>query len=153
MESRYHPIIETLKVNEDGTEIILNGEKLVIRTTHHPTQRKPTLSVHINGKRVTVQKLVCEAWHGVAPTGEHVARKVDELAGNHYSNLFWGKRGMTVSSVIGSKAIEKKRKMTMEVYEDIMARSQTKTVDAVLKELKISDSTFYKFRKKHVNKK
>ena len=153
MEMRYHPIIESLKVNEDGTIIELNNERLVIKTTHHPSQRKPTLSVHVNGKRVTVQKLVCEAWHGVTPTAEHVARRVDENAGNHYKNLFWGKRGMTVSSVIGSKAIENKRKMTMEVYEDIIARSQNSTVDAILKELNISDSTFYKFRKLYVNKK
>jgi hypothetical protein len=150
MEYRYHPIIENLKVSEDGSIILKNGQPAVIIIDKLPHARTTRKLVGFGLKKVTVTRLVCEAWHGIAPTGEHAARKVDQSAGDHYSNLYWGKKGNTISS---AKGVPKPtRKMTAEVYANIVKRSKTETVRAILKELDISENRFYQYRKKHVKK-
>jgi hypothetical protein len=147
MQHRYHPIIEGMKVSEDGSEILLNGEAMKINVQKIPHMRNERKVVTINRKNVNTIRLVCEAWHGVAPTGEHAARRVDEAKGDHYSNLFWGKKGMTLSAAQDAK--KPTRKMNAEVYQSILERSKTESVKAILKELDISVNRFYQYRKKH----
>jgi hypothetical protein len=150
MESRYHPIIENLKVSEDGSIITLNGQPVIIASDHPAHMRNPRKLVRFGKKNVTIIRLVCEAWHGIAPTGEHAARRVDEEKGDHYSNLFWGKKGMTLSSAKG--VVHPTVKMTPEVYANVMNRSKKESIKAILKELDISENRFYQYRKKHVEK-
>lgn len=150
MEYRYHPIIENLKVSEDGTLILMNGDPMTIASDHPAHMRNPRKLVRFGKKNVTIIRLVCEAWHGIAPTGEHAARRVDEAAGDHYSNLFWGKKGMTLSSAKG--VVQPTAKMNKEVYANVMKRSKKETIRAILKELDISENRFYQYQKKHVEK-
>ncbi|MFE3849118.1 hypothetical protein ACFX5D_14190 [Flavobacterium sp. LB3P45] len=150
MEFRYHPIIENLKVSEDGSIITLNAQLVIIASDHPAHMRNPRKLVRFGKKNVTVIRLVCEAWHGIAPTGEHAARRVDEAKGDHYSNLFWGKKGMTLSSAKG--VVQPTLKMTPEVYANVMNRSKKESIRAILKELDISENRFYQYRKKHVEK-
>lgn len=150
MQHRYHPIIEGLKVSEDGSEILMNGQPVIIASDHPAHMRNPRKLVRFGKKNVNVIRLVLEAWHSLAPTGEHAARRVDEAAGDHYSNLFWGKKGHTLSSAKG--VVQPTLKMTPEVYADIMKRSENETIKAILKELDISENRFYQYRKKHVEK-
>lgn len=150
MEYRYHPIIENLKVGEDGSEILLNGQPVIIASDHPEHMRNPRKIVRFGKKNVTVIRLVCEAWHGISPTGEHAARRIDEAAGDHYSNLFWGKKGMTISSAKG--VVQPTAKMNPEVYASIMKRSEKESIKSILKELDISENRFYQYRKKHVKK-
>jgi hypothetical protein len=150
MEYRYHPIIENLKVSEDGSEILRNGQPVIIASDHPVHMRNPRKIVRFGKKNVTVIRLVCEAWHGISPTGEHAARRVDEAAGDHYSNLYWGKKGMTLSAAKG--VVQPTLKMTPEVYANIKERSATESIRAILKELDISENRFYQYRKKHVEK-
>jgi hypothetical protein len=52
MEFRYHPIIENLKINEDGTEILFNGQNMDIKgakATLHKVVRR-ILNVTENGQ-------------------------------------------------------------------------------------------------------
>ena len=150
MEYRYHPIIENLKVSEDGSEILRNGQAVIIASDHPEHMRNPRRIVRFGKKNVTVIRLVCEAWHGISPTGEHAARRVDESKGDHYSNLFWGKKGMTISSAKG--VVQPTLKMTPDVYANIIKRSKKESIRAILKELDISENRFYQYRKKHVKK-
>lgn len=150
MQHRYHPIIEGLKVNEDGSEILMNGQPVIIVSDHPAHMRNPRKIVRFGKKNVTVIRLVIEAWHSLAPTGEHAARRIDEQAGDHYSNLFWGKKGMTLSSAKG--VVQPTLKMTPEVYATIMKRSKKESIRSILKELDISENRFYQYRKKHVKK-
>jgi hypothetical protein len=150
MEFRYHPIIENLKISEDGSEILMNGSPVTIASDHPAHMRNPRKLVRFGKKNVTIIRLVCEAWHGIAPTGEHAARRVDEAKGDHYSNLFWGKKGMTLSSAKG--VVQPTLKMTPEVYAEILEQSKTQSVKAILKEMDISENRFYQYRKKHVEK-
>jgi hypothetical protein len=150
MEFRYHPIIENIKVSEDGSVITLNGQPVIIASDHPEHMRNPRKLVRFGKKNVTIIRLVCEAWHGISPTGEHAARRVDEAKGDHYSNLFWGKKGMTLSSAKG--VVQPTVKMTPEVYANVMNRSKKESIKAILKELDISENRFYQYRKKHVEK-
>lgn len=147
MQYRFHPIIEGLKVNEDGSEILLNGEPMKINVQKIEHMRSERKVVSLNRKVVNTIRLVCEAWHGISPTGEHAARRIDEARGDHYGNLFWGKKGMTLSSAKG--ALRPTAKMSATVYENIVSRSKTETIKAILKELDISENRFYQYRKKH----
>lgn len=152
MEFRYHPIIENLKINEDGTEIQLNGENMDIKVQKIIHTKKVRRIVNINRKAVNTIRLVCEAWHCIAPTGEHAARRIDEKLGDHYSNLCWGKKGMTISSVKEHKWINQVRKMTPEVYAKIQERNKTQSVRAILKDLNISVTIYQRYKNKHVKK-
>lgn len=147
MQYRYHPIIENLKVNEDGSEILMNGEPIKINVQKIEHMRNDRKVVSLNRKVVNTIRLVCEAWHGEAPTGEHAARRIDETKGDHYSNLFWGKKGMTLSSAKGAK--RPTAKMSAIVYSEIMERNKSETIKAILKELDISNNRFYQYQKKH----
>lgn len=150
MEYRYHPILENLKVSEDGSSILINGIEMSIVTQKLPHTRNPRKVVYFHKKGVNTIRLVLEAWHSLAPTGEHAARRVDEQKGDHYSNLFWGKKGHTISSAKG--VIKPTAKMNPKVYAKIMKRSKKESVRAILKDLNISENRFYQYRKKHVKK-
>lgn len=151
MNYRYHPLLEDLKINEDGTEILRKGQVVVIAIDHPEHMRNPRRIVRFGKKNVTVIRLVCEAWHGISPTGEHAARRVDEEKGDHYSNLYWGKKGMTISSAKG--VIQPTAKMSMEVYNEVLELNKKGTsIKAILKEKDISENRFYQFQKKHVKK-
>lgn len=150
LEFRYHPIIKNLKVSEDGSQILRDGQPVIIASDHPLHMRNPRKIVRFGKKNVTVIRLVCEAWHGLSPTGEHAARRVDETTGDHYSNLYWGKKGHTISSAKG--VVQPTLKMTPEVYANVMKRSEKETIRDILKELDISENRFYQYRKKHVKK-
>ena len=57
MEYRYHPIIEGLKVNEDGSEVLLNNVALA-QFENDKSRKNPTIKVNFNNKAhsVTVEK-------------------------------------------------------------------------------------------------
>lgn len=152
MEYRYHPLLEGLKVNEDGSEILQNGTSMLIRSVKLPHTRNKTLQVSFGKKTVNVIRLVCETWHGISPAGDYAARRVDEEKGDHYSNLYWGKKGMTISSAKG--VIQPTAKMSIEVYNEVLELNREgKSIKAILKEKDISENRFYQFQKKHVKSK
>lgn len=88
MEYRYHPIIETLKINEDGTEVYYNGN-LLTPFVNDKSRITPTLKVNFNNKAHSVTKLVCEAWNGLRKHSGQRVSKINLLSNNHYSNLEW----------------------------------------------------------------
>lgn len=90
---RYHPLIEGLKVNEDGTEIIYFGEKLKAVPINRKSRPCDTLLVNFDNRTLSVAKLVCEAWNGLAPNLDFCATRIDPAADFHYKNLFWAKKG------------------------------------------------------------
>jgi hypothetical protein len=87
MEFRNHPIIEGLQVNEDGTEIIFHGERLV-PFENDKSRKNPTLKVNFHSKGHSVTRLVCECWNGLSHHVDQRVSKIDQFS-NHYSNLEW----------------------------------------------------------------
>lgn len=149
---RYHPIIESLKINEDGTVILLNGQAINIYSQDHGKTKKGRKVVTINQKTVTVTRLTLEAWQGVKPSGEMTARRVDENGGDHYSNLYWGKTGSTASNQKDNPSHDARRKLTRETFDDINARCAKETKKALFKEYGIDSSTYYQSKFYEENK-
>lgn len=127
MEYRYHPIIEHLKLNEDGTEILRNNIPVKIKT-----QPNGMRYVHIGSRRISVIKLVCECWHGMADDGSFAARRVDEAAGDHYTNLHWGKQGMTKQTA-ANRNYSAQIKIDESEYREI---EEYRAIGGIRKELK-----------------
>lgn len=152
MQFRYHPVIENLKVNEDGSQLLLGDKELRIYADKLPHMKRERRVVSLCGKMVNTIRLVCECWHGSAPTGEHAARRIDETKGDHYSNLAWGKKGMTISAAKTNDWNNRGMSMTPKLFAKIQKRIENEKVTVVLKELKVSQTTYYNYRKKHVEK-
>lgn len=88
MEYRYHPIIEGLKINEDGTQVYYNGN-LLTTFANDKSRATPTLKVNFNNKAHSVSKLVCESWNGLRKHSGQRVSKINQISNNHYSNLEW----------------------------------------------------------------
>lgn len=145
-EFRYHPIIEGLKVNEDGTEIYLNNELI---KQYQCSNGKMTV---VNNKTLTTMRLVCEAWHGMSENKEYVVKKVDEAKGQHYSNLQWSKRGQGISHK-SSKNFCRPAKWTKKEFLEVKAqRMQGENILDFFKRCKINLKTYYIYNRKYGKK-
>jgi len=74
MEFRNHPILEGLKVNEDGTEIIYLGEKVASKTYNRKGNIIQMEVISIKNKSVTVMRLVNECWNGTAENADYITK-------------------------------------------------------------------------------
>lgn len=91
---RYHPIIEGLRINEDGSSIIYLGDEIPTKKLNRASRNSDTLLVYFNNQQHSVARLVCEAWHGMAENMDFVATRRNPVDGFHYKNLFWAKKGV-----------------------------------------------------------
>lgn len=142
MEFRYHPIIEELRVNEDGTEIYLKD--ILLRSFENDkTRENPTLKVNFNSKGHSITKLICEAWNGLREHSGQRVSKVDILAGNHYSNLEW-KEG-------ASNGIRNfKQKLTTTDIDQIVELLETdKSIREIAKMYDVHFATIARIKKKY----
>lgn len=148
MESKfqYHPIVEGLKVNEDGSEIIYNGKVLKqykIKGTNSSITR-------VKGMNVSVLKLVCECWNGIADSPEFIASLIDENKGSHFSNLEWRKRGEGVyKKKVKRHGTNLKFKTKEELELFIAEKPENMTFANYLKEKKVSEFAFYGAKKRY----
>lgn len=144
---KYHPIIEGLKVNEDGSEIRLNDVILPIKTYQQATSLRLAKLTRVGKKSVSTIRLVCECWLGVAPTGEHAARRKDEEGGDHYTNLYWGKIGMNESS---AKSVNSQRiKLTREQFFEIEKRRTKELLKNILQEYAVSKWSYHRAKARY----
>lgn len=87
MAYRYHPEIPGLKANEDGTTILLDGNKVRVGQS-----KRGFKYIIYNTKTIGVARLVCECWHGVAPSHKHSVKR-NKPNSDHYKNLSWSIHG------------------------------------------------------------
>lgn len=93
MKTAKHPILN-LTVNENGTKIIFEGKELQILTYKQPRQQYVRRQVNFASQTQGVAKLVCECWHGMREDMSQQVHRIDKNPDNdHYTNLYWGKRG------------------------------------------------------------
>lgn len=123
---RFHPIVEGLRCNEDGTEILLNNIELRIKEETNGIKY-----IHIGAKRVTVIRIILECWLGMPENNDMAARRHEENAGDHYSNLYWGKQGMTLKN---AKVREYNYKISKEEFEELQKRKAKRELRKALKE-------------------
>lgn len=144
MEYRFHPIIEGLKCNEDGTDVRMGNE--IVRIKDSLTGRY----IHVNERRVTVLRLICECWHGMAIDRGMAARRIDENKGDHYSNVHWSNQGMTLAMAKRrdySKAME--LKISEREYREICEFRKEKGIFKELKRRGHSLKAWYNARKRY----
>lgn len=150
MEYRYHPVIEGLKCNEDGSEIMYKDKKLVAKSYPRKDTDGTQQLVHLFTKNISVVRLVCECWNGMSDNMDFIPRRIDESKGNHYSNLFWSKRGQELNP-----KFKKPLKLSKPRYFEIKAeikRSGMKVME-FLKQSKETSATSYYNAKKEYEKK
>ena len=87
MAYKYHPEIEGLKINENGTAVLRFGNPLVIK------QNKAHNYVLIHGKQYRIIRLICECWQGMAENPRWIATKIDKNKALHYDNVVWMSKG------------------------------------------------------------
>ena len=140
-EFRYHPLVEGLKVNEDGTEVLLNNTPLKISNYSNG------VFVTINKKQVTTMRLVCECWHGLAENGDFVVKKIDESKSAHYSNLTWSKRGQGLSHEFANNFCGKNRLTKEEFLEKNKGRKDGEPIVDFIKRIGMTTTNYYKYLK------
>lgn len=90
---KQHPLIEGLKVNQDGSKIYYKGDLVKGLVYKLKDRGVPTLRMNFDNKSFCVAKLVCEAWHGPRPTTEYCVQRKYSYDHLHHTNLYWGKIG------------------------------------------------------------
>ena len=91
-EYRYHPEIEGLKVNEDGSEVLFNETPQTIKV--RKSGNHPFRFIYFNGKTSGIARLVLECWSGMPPIPRLTAKHKDgDYTNYHYSNLDWANVG------------------------------------------------------------
>lgn len=132
MSYSYHPEIEGLKVNEDGTEVLLNDAKVDIKTRTEKG-RNPSKYILFRNKRINIARLVLECWVGLSPKIKMSARFKDgDYNNTHYSNLEWKSNGGN------SKYDTKKQKIKKLEPEIEEALAAGKSKRQIAKELGIN---------------
>lgn len=91
-EYRYHPEVDGLKVNENGTKAFLSETQMEIKVRKRG--KHPFHFVYYKGSQISVARLVLECWKGLPDHPKQIANHIDGNQQNfHHSNLEWGKWG------------------------------------------------------------
>lgn len=145
MDFRYHPIIEGLRINENGSEIYFH-DVLLKPFENDKTRKNPTLKVNFINKAHSVAKLICEAWNGLREHSDQRVSKINDLSDYHYSNLEW-KEGS--SNGIG----QFKQKIKPEDLDDIASLiKKNKSNSEIAKMYSVHNATICRIRKKYDKK-
>lgn len=145
-EFRFHPIIEGLKVNEDGSEVIWNDRTVPIKEVYIGEIKRARRTVNILSKTVTIGRLVCECFHGLSPDGDYAATMLDKNKGEHFTNLYWAKRGTLINP-------NNRRMVTEDDYNAIMKRIEAgETQKEVLRDYPFTKMTFCNYKRKYGKK-
>lgn len=140
-EFRYHPLIEGLKVNEDGTEVLLNDKKLLIKEFYVEETKRIRRYVYLCSRNITITRLVCECFHGLAENRGLSATLIDPEKGNHYTNIYWAKRGMKIKPV-------RHRKVSDEDHLNIQKRlASGEKIKEIIKDYPFTNATYCNYKR------
>lgn len=148
MAYKYHPEIEGLKVNEDGSKVFYGGEQLTVKKLNRKERNSDMLYVSFMGRVYSVGKLVCECWNGMAENPRWVATRKEKSNGFHYTNLIWAARGKNPE--MGTKKVKRSSlsKLTTTDISAIEKRlKKGNTLKAIAKDYKVSDMTISRIKK------
>lgn len=153
MESRYHPIIEGLKINEDGSEIIYLGEKLEPSKMNRTARNSDTILVYFGRKTCSVARLVCEAWHGMAPNIDYNATRIKNEDGFHYKNLYWAKKGVNPNYDKIKFPRAKSSKVPEERIPEVVERlKKGETLRSIAADFETTDMSISRIKKRYGEK-
>lgn len=149
MAYRYHPEIEGLKVNEDGTEVLYYGKHLAIKPVNRKSRECDTFIVKIRRRVFTVAKIVCECWNGMADNPRWCATRKVKENGFHYTNLYFAPCG--TNPAMGTKKVKRSSlsKLTPTDVKNIEERiAQGDVLKQIANDYKVSDMTISRIKKR-----
>ena len=146
MAYKYHPEIEGLKVNEDGTEVLYFGDAITVGTLNRKERSSDMLYVYFKNRTHSVAKLVCECWHGMAENPRwHATRRV-KAKGFHYTNLFFAPCGTNPEARNAKRDTRSKIKVA-DVPKIEKRLKNGETLSAIAKDYNTSDMSIHRIRK------
>ena len=146
MKTKKHPLLD-LEINEDGTVIIFNGKELTI--SHYKTTRDNYVFKRVNfmNRTHTVGKLVCEAWNGMRDSMDQQLHRRDLNPNNdHYTNLYWGKRGTFHNARTKRNSMSKIK--TDEIPDVIKRIDSGETLKNIGKSYNTSEMSIYRIKRR-----
>ena len=148
MKTKKHPILD-LTVNENGTEIIFQDKELTVNSYLRERDNFPIRNVCFNNKTQTVAKIVCETWNGMREEMNQVIHRKDKNPENdHYTNLYWDKRGKVRTKRTKRSSLSKIKK---EEIPTILKRINAgETLVNIAKSYNTSDMTIARIKNKFI---
>jgi len=138
-EFRYHPEIPGLKVNENGSKILLNESPVEIKI--RKSGKNPFRFFYYKSNQIGLAKLILECWTGMPPEPKLTAKHIDGNYSNyHYTNLQWGNNGGNSKNLPKLNPQQKK-----EILQKIEAG---KGDSEIAKEYGVTRNAIFNFRKK-----
>jgi hypothetical protein len=139
-EFRYHPEIKGLKVNEDGSEVLMNDLPVVLK--ERSRGKHPFRFFYYKDYQIGLAKLVLECWQGLAPEPRLTAKHIDcDYTNYHHENLRWGASGG--NSKYPPKLTEDQKNEIIEIIENGI------DITLIAKMYGVSKSTIRKIKCKH----
>lgn len=150
MAFRYHPEIEGLKVNEDGSEVVYLGEKLETKTLNRKERVSGMRYVYFKNRTHSVAKLVCECWHGMADNPRWYATRKEKAKGLYYTNLFWAPCGTNPEKKAAKRSSRSKiKKEDIPSIEKRLKKGGPKnTLKSIAKDYNTSDMSISRIKKR-----
>lgn len=150
MAYRYHPEVEGLKVNEDGSSVLYLGESLDVKDSGRKERETDLKYVYFKRRTHSVAKLICECWHGMADNPRWFATRKVKANGFHYTNLFWAPCGTNPEKKDAKRA--KSSRISKADIPKIEARLKNgETLKAIAKDYNTSDMSISRIKKRMQN--
>lgn len=93
MKTTKHPLLDLI-INEDGSQMWYQGKEIEVKSYKNDRDNYPFKRAAFANRTHSVAKLVCEAWNGLREEMNQVVHRKDKNPLNdHYTNLYWSKRG------------------------------------------------------------
>lgn len=149
MAYRYHPEIEGLKVNEDGSEVIYLGERLEVKQASRSDRKNEMKYVYFLKRTHSVAKLVCECWHGMAENPRWCATRKVKENGFHYTNLYFAPCG--TNPAMGTKKVKRSKLSKLSEADVIAVQKRLKkgdTLKSIANDYNTSDMTISRIKRK-----
>lgn len=146
MAFRYHPEIEGLKVNEDGSKVFYLGESLEVRKAERTSRNNDLQYMYLKGAMYSIAKLVCECWNGMADNPRWCATRKIKANGFHYTNLFFAPCGTNPERKNNKRGTRSKiTKEDVPVIEKRLKKGET--LKAIAKDYNTSDMSISRIKK------
>lgn len=148
---KQHPVIEALFVNENGTRIVYHDKELKVKQYAIARNTCPRKIVNFMNRTHSVPKLVCETYQGMRKDASYTVQRKDFDPNNdHYTNLFWGKRGGRIATGKSKRSkLSKLKKTDIPVIVSRLNRGET--LKAIAASYGTSDMTILRIKKEHIS--
>lgn len=146
MKTTFHPILD-LEINEDGSKMWFEGREIPIKTYKSNRDNYPFKRVAFANRTHSVAKLVCEAWNGMREEMNQVVHRKDkDPLNDHYTNLYWAKRGNVFTGRTARACTSKIKKN--EIPKVISRLQAGETLNNIARSYNTTDMSVHRIKKR-----